>query len=37
MAFYELTRSSDLALVVASGDTQFYANVLLTIGAIKPG
>ena len=37
MAFYELTRSDDLALVIASGDTQFYANVLLTIGAIKPG
>jgi L-fucose mutarotase len=36
MAFYELTRSGDLALVIASGDTQFYANVLLTVGAIRP-
>jgi L-fucose mutarotase len=33
-AFYVLTRSDDLALVVATGDVRPYANVLLTIGVV---
>lgn len=33
-AFYDATRSSDLALVVATGEQRIYANVLLTIGVI---
>jgi L-fucose mutarotase len=32
-AFYAATRSDQLALVIASGDERWYANVLLTIGA----
>ena len=32
--FYDATRSSDLALVIVSGDERWYANVLITIGAI---
>jgi L-fucose mutarotase len=32
--FYEATRSPDLALVIASGDEHWWANLLLTIGAI---
>lgn len=31
-AFYEVARSDDLALVVATGERRVYANVLLTIG-----
>lgn len=31
-AFYEAARSSDLALVVATGDQRICANLLLTIG-----
>ena len=33
-AFYELARSPDVALVIASGDLRTYANVLLTIGVV---
>ena len=33
-AFYALTRSDDLALVIATGDLRPYANVLLTIGVV---
>ena len=32
--FYAATRDSDLALVIVSGDERWYANVLITIGAI---
>jgi L-fucose mutarotase len=32
--FYAATRSDDLALVIASGDERWYANVLLTMGAL---
>ena len=35
-AFYEATRDESLALVIATGDTRPYANVLLTIGVIFP-
>jgi L-fucose mutarotase len=31
--FYTATRSDQLALVIASGDERWYANVLLTMGA----
>jgi len=31
-AFYDAARSDDVALVIASGDTRTYANVLLTLG-----
>ena len=34
-AFYELARSDDLALVIATGETALYANVLLTIGVVR--
>ena len=31
--FYAATRTPDLALVIVSGDTRWWANILLTIGA----
>lgn len=31
-SFYEAARSRDVSLVIASGDTAHYANLLLTIG-----
>jgi L-fucose mutarotase len=34
-AFYDATRSPDLALVVATADQRLYANVLFTIGVVK--
>lgn len=34
-AFYEAARSSDLAVLVATGDMRHYANLLLTIG-VRP-
>jgi len=34
--FYEACRQPDIAFAVASGDERLYANVLLTIGYIKP-
>lgn len=34
--FYAATRSDQLALVVASGDDRWYANILLTIGSVPP-
>jgi len=33
--FYAATRSTDLALVIATGDQRLYANVLLTIGVVR--
>jgi L-fucose mutarotase len=33
--FYEAARSDRLALVIASGDERWYANVLLTVGAVE--
>jgi L-fucose mutarotase len=32
--FYETARQPDLSLLVATGDQQHYANILLTIGAV---
>lgn len=34
--FRSACRSADLAVTVATGDHRFYANVLLTIGAVLP-
>lgn len=33
--FNELTRSDDLSLVIATAETQIYANILLTIGVVQ--
>ena len=35
-AFYEAGRGRDVALAIATGEQRIYANVLLTIGVIKP-
>ncbi len=35
-AFYESVRSSDTALVIATGEQRVYANILLTIGVVAP-
>jgi L-fucose mutarotase len=35
--FYAACREPGLAVCVATGDTRLYANVLLTIGYIRPG
>lgn len=35
MDFYSAARSDDVAVVVATGDLQHYANLLLTIGTIQ--
>jgi len=32
--FYAATQSTDLALVIVSGDQRWWANLLLTIGAL---
>ena len=34
--FYEAVKSPDCALVIASGEQRIYANILLTIGVVKP-
>jgi L-fucose mutarotase len=34
--FYATCREPDLAVCVATGDDRLYANVLLTIGYIRP-
>lgn len=36
LAFYEECRGPDLAVLVATGDTRLYANLLLTIGVRTP-
>jgi L-fucose mutarotase len=36
LTFYEACRQPDLAVCVATGDTRLYANVLLTVGYLKP-
>lgn len=33
-AFYELGRSPSVGLVIATGETRIYANILLTIGVL---
>lgn len=35
-AFYEAGKSSDVALVIATGEQRIYANILLTIGVVPP-
>ncbi|BCW81701.1 RbsD/FucU family protein [Arthrobacter sp. NicSoilC5] len=35
--FYDAARSADVAVVIASGDTRHYANLLLTIGVRPDG
>jgi L-fucose mutarotase len=35
-AFYDMARSSDCALAIATGEQRIYANILLTIGVVKP-
>lgn len=34
--FYDLARSPDTALVIATGEQRIYANLLLTIGVVAP-
>lgn len=34
--FYAACRGADLAVCVATGDQRLYANILLTIGYIRP-
>ncbi|MBI1257850.1 MAG: RbsD or FucU transport [Chloroflexi bacterium] len=35
-AFYDLGRRSEVGLVIATGEARIYANILLTIGVVKP-
>lgn len=35
-AFYDTARGCDTALVIATGEQRIYANILLTIGVVKP-
>ncbi len=35
--FYAACREPDLAVCVATGDDRLYANVLLTVGYVRPG
>jgi L-fucose mutarotase len=37
LEFYAACREPDLAVCVATGDDRLYANVLLTIGYVRPG
>jgi L-fucose mutarotase len=34
-AFYDLARTQDVGLVVATGEARVYANIMLTIGVVK--
>lgn len=35
-AFYDLARRSEVGLVIATGETRVYANIMLTIGVVQP-
>lgn len=35
-AFYDVTRSPDTILVIATGEQRIYANIVLTIGVVLP-
>jgi L-fucose mutarotase len=35
--FYDAASSPDVAVVVATGESRIYANLLLTIGVVAPG
>jgi L-fucose mutarotase len=34
--FYDMARSTDCALAIATGEQRIYANILLTIGVVQP-
>lgn len=34
-AFYELARRTEVGLVIATGETRIYANIMLTIGVVQ--
>jgi L-fucose mutarotase len=34
--FYDMARSPDCALAIGTGEQRIYANILLTIGVVKP-
>jgi L-fucose mutarotase len=34
--FYEMARGTDCALAISTGEQRIYANILLTIGVVKP-
>jgi L-fucose mutarotase len=34
-AFYDLARTKDVGLVIATGEARIYANIMLTIGVVK--
>jgi len=34
--FYDMARDKDCALAIATGEQRIYANILLTIGVVKP-
>jgi L-fucose mutarotase len=34
--FYDMARGPDTALAIATGEQRLYANILLTIGVVKP-
>ena len=34
--FYDMARSPDCALAIATGEQRIYANILLTIGVLQP-
>lgn len=34
-AFYDLARTQDVGLVIATGESRVYANIMLTIGVVK--
>ncbi len=34
--FYDMARSSDCCLAIATGEQRIYANILLTIGVVMP-
>jgi L-fucose mutarotase len=34
--FYDMARSQDCALAIATGEQRIYANILLTIGVVQP-
>lgn len=35
-AFYDLARTPDVGLVIATGEARVYANIMLTIGVVAP-
>ena len=35
-AFYDQSKTADVALVIATGERRIYANILLTIGVVAP-